>query len=206
YNIPLIYAGALGILGSVCTILPNKTACLRCMFPELNEEEMPACSTEGVHPSILYLVAGIQVSETVKIITGREPTLANKLLYIDLNELSFERIQMFRQEECPSCGIARKESKLADNELIIEELCGRDRGKRTWTVTPSEPTPINLSSMIKNAESLGYIVKTRGNLGITAVNSGRMSVSFLSSGAATIVGAKDKEDAVKIYKTFVEQP
>ena len=137
HNIPLIYAGALGMLGSVCTILPSKTACLRCMFPELNEEEMPACSTECVHPSILYLVAGIQVSETVKLITGREPTLANKLLYIDLNELSFERIQMFRQEECPSCGIARKESKLADNELIIEELCGRDRGKRTWTVTPT---------------------------------------------------------------------
>jgi len=206
HDIPLVYAGALGMLGSVCTILPNKTACLRCIFPELNEEEMPACSTEGVHPSILYLVAGIQVSETVKIITGREPTLANNLLYVDLNELSFERIQMFRQEECPSCGIARKETKMAGNELIIEELCGRDRGKRTWTVTPAEPTPINLNSMIENAESLGYKVKTRGNLGITAINSGKMSVSFLSSGAATIVGAKDKEDVAKIYKTFVEHP
>src|SRR5919112_3907590 len=205
-NIPLIYAGALGMVGSVCTILPNKTACLRCMFPELNEEEMPACSTEGVHPSILYLVSGIQVSEAVKMIIGQQPTLSNKLLYIDLNELSFERIQMFRQKECPSCGIARKESTLADNELILEELCGRDRGKRTWTVTPTEPTPINLSSMIKNAESLGYNIKARGNLGITAVSSGRMSVSFLSSGAATIVGAKDKEDVVKIYKTFVEHP
>jgi hypothetical protein len=47
-------------------------------------------------------------------------------------------------------------------------------------------------------------VKTRGNHGVTAVNSGRMSVSFLSSGAATIVGAKDEEDAIKIYKTFVD--
>ena len=205
HNIPLIYAGALGMLGSVCTILPNKTACLRCMFPELNEEEMPACSTEGVHPSILYLVAGIQVSETIKLITGKKPTLIDNLLYIDLNELSFERVKMFRQEECPSCGIVRKEIKLADNGLIIEELCGRDRGKRTWTVTPTEPMPINLNSMIKNVESLGYIVKTRGNLGITAVNSGRMSVSFLSSGAATIVGAKDKDDVVKIYKTFAER-
>jgi molybdopterin/thiamine biosynthesis adenylyltransferase/molybdopterin converting factor small subunit len=204
HNIPLIYAGALGVLGSVCTILPNKTACLRCMFPELNEEEMPACSTEGVHPSILYLVAGIQVSEAVKIITGREPALANELLYIDLNELSFERIQMSRQQECPSCGIERKESKLVANELIIEELCGRDRGKRTWTLTPPEPASINLSAIIRNAESLGYNVKTRGNLGITAVNSGKMSVSFLSSGAATIVGAKDKEDAIKIYTTFVD--
>jgi adenylyltransferase/sulfurtransferase len=204
YNIPLIYAGALGMLGSICTILPNKTACLRCMFPELNEEEMPACSTEGVHPSILYLVAGVQVSEAIKIITGREPALANKLLYIDLNDLSFERIQMSRQEECPSCGIVRKENKAAANELMIEELCGRDRGKRTWTVTPTEPKSINLSAIINNAESLGYNVTTRGNLGMTAVNSGRMSVSFLSSGAATIVGAKDKEDAVKVYKTFVK--
>jgi hypothetical protein len=33
-----------------------------------------------------------------------------------------------------------------------------------------------------------------------------MSVSFLSSGAATIVGAKDEEDAISIYKTFVEVP
>ncbi|AFU60509.1 MAG: ThiF family adenylyltransferase [Nitrososphaera sp.] len=203
YNIPLIYAGAIGVTGSVCTILPNKSACLRCMFPELNEEEMPACSTEGVHPSILYLVAGIQVSEAVKIIIGKEPTLVNRLLYMDLNELSFDRVQMFRQEECPSCGRARKESEVVTRELIIEELCGRDRGKRTWTVTPAEPAPINLVSISKNAESLGYQVKTRGNLGITAINSGKMSVSFLSSGAATIVGAKDEEDAIKIYKTFV---
>jgi len=204
HNIPLIYAGAVGVTGSVSTILPNNSACLRCMFPELKEEEMPACSTEGVHPSVLYLVAGIQVSEAIKIITGQQPTLVNRLLYIDLNELSFDRVQMFRQDECPACGTARKESNLVASQLIIEELCGRDRGKRTWTVTPAEPAPISLPSIIKNAESLGYQVKTRGNLGITAVNSGRMSVSFLSSGAATIVGAKDEEDAIKIYKTFVD--
>jgi bacteriocin biosynthesis cyclodehydratase domain-containing protein len=204
HNIPLIYAGAIGVTGSVSKILPNNSACLRCMFPELKEEEMPACSTEGVHPSVLYLVAGIQVSEAIKIITGQQPTLVNRLLYIDLNELSFDRVQMFRQDECPACGTARKESNLVASQLIIEELCGRDRGKRTWTVTPAEPAPISLPSIIKNAESLGYQVKTRGNLGITAVNSGRMSVSFLSSGAATIVGAKDEEDAIKIYKTFVD--
>jgi molybdopterin/thiamine biosynthesis adenylyltransferase len=109
YNIPFIYAGALGMLGSVCTILPNKSACLRCMFPALAEEDMPTCSTEGVHPSILYLVAGIQVSEAVKIVTGQQPTLVNKLLYIDLNELSFDKIEMSRHEICPSCGSKKRE-------------------------------------------------------------------------------------------------
>src|SRR5215831_2361413 len=75
YNIPLIYAGALGMLGSVCTILPNQSACLRCIFPALAEEDMPTCSTEGVHPAILYLVAGVQVSEAIKILTGEQPRL-----------------------------------------------------------------------------------------------------------------------------------
>lgn len=204
HNIPLIYAGALGMLGSVTTIIPNKTACLRCLFPELNEEEMPACSTEGVHPSILYLVGGVQVSEAVKIITGQEPALVNKLMYIDLNELSFDKVQIAKQAECPACGTARTISgqQVTAKELIIEELCGRDRGKRTWTITPANPVAVNLSGISQKAETLGYQVRTRGNLGITATNDSKMSISFLSSGAATIVGAKDEKDAVEIYNTF----
>lgn len=211
FDIPFIYAGALGTLGSVCTILPNKSACLRCIFPALAEDDMPTCSTEGVHPSILYLVSGVQVSETIKIITGQQPTLVNKLLYIDLNELSFDKIHVFRQEECPSCGSKKEieEVKLiAQQQLIIEELCGRDSGKRTYTVTPSElSSPISLIGIVKNAEALGYQVKTKGNLGITAIsnNAGKLSVSFLTSGAATIVGAKDEEDALSIYNTFVKE-
>ena len=43
YNIPFIYAGALGMTGSVGTILPANSACLRCMFPELDEDDMPTC-------------------------------------------------------------------------------------------------------------------------------------------------------------------
>src|ERR671931_508197 len=135
YNIPFIYAGALGMVGSVCTILPNKSSCLRCMFPTLAENDMPTCSTEGVHPSILYIVGSIQVSEIVKIITGQQPALVNKLFYIDLNELSFDKIQMFKQEECPSCGSKKKTAKEkldTQPELIIDELCGRDRGKRKY--------------------------------------------------------------------------
>jgi molybdopterin-synthase adenylyltransferase len=213
-NIPLIYAGALGMLGSVCTIMPNKSACLRCMFPALAEDDMPTCSTEGVHPSVLYLVAGIQVSEVVKIITGEKPSLVNRLMYIDLNELTFDKVQMSRYDQCPSCGPNRK---LADHtpthqkqELIIEELCGRDRGKRTYTVTPADVTsPLSLLGIEKNAEQLGYKVKSRGKLGLTAISNTiereQLSVSFMTSGAATIVGAKSEEDALSIYKKFVNE-
>jgi len=207
-NIPLIYAGALGMLGSICTIIPNKTACLRCIFPALAEDDMPTCSTEGVHPSILYLVGGIQVSEVVKIILGERPTLENKLLYIDLNDLSLEKVPVFRQVECPSCGTKRKDNdQLEIKQLIIEELCGRDRGKRTYTVTPAEnSTTLNLNGIEKSVERLGYRIKTKGELGLTVIssNSDNLSISFMTSGAATIVGAKSEEEALSIYKSFVD--
>lgn len=208
YNVPFIYAGALGTVGSVCTILPKKSACLRCIFPALSEDNMPTCSTEGVHPSILYIVGAIQVSETIKIITQQEPSLVNKLMYIDLNDLSFEKIQMFRQQECPSCGSngngETKNAVIIQNHLIVEELCSRDRGRRTYTLTPSDSSsPINLDNIIKTAESLGYRVKARGNLGLTAIND-KTSVSFLTSGAATIVGAADEKEALSIYRTFAQ--
>ena len=206
-NIPLIYAGALGMLGSVCTIIPNKTACLRCIFPALAEDDMPTCSTEGVHPSILYLVGGIQVSEVVKIILGEKPTLENKLMYVDLNDLSLEKITVFRQEECPSCGTKRIDTdELETKQLIIEELCGRDRGKRTYTVTPSHIlSSLNLLGIEKNAERLGYTIKTKGELGLTIMssNSDNLLISFMTSGAATIVGAKNEDEALTIYKSFV---
>ena len=207
-NIPLIYAGALGMLGSICTIIPNKTACLRCIFPALAEDDVPTCSTEGVHPSILYLVGGIQVSEVVKIILGERPTLENKLLYIDLNDLSLEKVPVFRQVECPSCGTKRKDNdQLEIKQLIIEELCGRDRGKRTYTVTPAENSiNLNLNGIEKSAERLGYRIKTKGELGLTVIssNSDNLSISFMTSGAATIVGAKSEEEALSIYKSFVD--
>lgn len=213
-HIPLIYAGALGMLGSVCTILPYDSACLRCIFPALSEDDMPTCSTEGVHPSILYLVGGIQVSEAVKILLGQKPSLINTLLYIDLNELSFERIKMFRHDECSACGkekliIKEIQHQEKEQDLIIEELCGRDRGKRTYTVTPVEITStVNLNKIIQNAELLGYNLKTKGSLGITVTtnnsnSSQQLSVSFMTSGAATIVGAKDENDALSIYKEFL---
>jgi len=201
-KIPFIYAGALGMVGSVCTILPNETACLRCIFPELSEDEMPTCSTEGVHPSILYLVSGIQVSEAIKIVIGQQPSLANILLYIDLNTLTFDKIQMQRHEDCISCGVNASKKLVQIPPLLVEELCGRDRGKRTYTVTPAQiKNDLDLLNILKNAELQGYTITSKGNLGVTVTNQNKL-LSFLTSGAATIVGAKNEDEALIIYKNF----
>jgi len=83
-NIPFVTGAAVGVSGQAFTILPGKTACYSCMFPALDEDSMPTCSIEGVHPSILSIIGGIEVAEAVKIIIGKTPSLADKILHVDL--------------------------------------------------------------------------------------------------------------------------
>jgi adenylyltransferase/sulfurtransferase len=203
-KIPYVYGGAIGLLGSACTIIPGETACLRCIFPSLAEDDMPTCSTEGIHPSVLSIIAGTEVSEAVKIIVGHIPRLLNKLLYFDLADLTFDLIEIRRNAECPSCGSGKAEAQPPLNDrFLIEELCGRNMGKRTYSITPVDLLNIDVKGMESKATQSGFSVESNGTMGVTFTQQGKLSVSLLKSGAAVIVGAKDEKDALSIYKSFV---
>ncbi|MGI0003280.1 MAG: ThiF family adenylyltransferase, partial [Nitrosopumilaceae archaeon] len=88
-HIPFVTGAAVGVSGQAFTILPKESACYHCLFPALDEDSMPTCSIEGVHPSILSIIGGIEVAEAVKIITGKKPNLADRILHVDLETLDF---------------------------------------------------------------------------------------------------------------------
>jgi len=200
-NIPFVTGAAVGVSGQVFTILPHQTACYHCIFPSLDEDSMPTCSTEGVHPSILSIVGGIEVAEAVKIIIGRTPTLANKLLYIDLDNLDFNTTVFNKVDECPECGSGKRE-ELPIQELIVEELCGRNRGKRTFSITPTKMIEIDVPKITNIASEKGFKVQNQGELGLS-ISSNDIYVSFLKRGSAVIVGEKDEDSAVILYKKLV---
>ncbi len=200
-NIPFVTGAAVGVSGQVFTILPNKTACYHCVFPSLDENSMPTCSTEGVHPSILSIVGGIEVAEAVKILIERPPTLTNKLLYIDLDNLDFNTAEFKKVDECSICGKGKKED-LPKQELIIEELCGRNRGKRTFSITPTKMFEIDVPKITSLASTKGFKVQNQGELGLS-MSTNDIFVSFLKRGSAVIVGEKDEDSAIALYKTLV---
>ena len=200
-NIPFVTGAAVGVSGQVFTVLPKKTACYHCVFPALDENSMPTCSTEGVHPSILSIVGGIEVAEAVKILIDRHPTLADKLLYIDLDNLDFSTAEFKRVDECSVCGKGKKE-ELPKQELIIEELCGRNRGKRTFSITPTKMFEINVPKITSLASTKGFKVQNEGELGLS-MSTNDIFVSFLKRGSAVIVGEKDEDSAIALYKTLV---
>ena len=135
-NIPFVTGAAVGMSGQAFTILPKKSACYHCLFPSLDEDSMPTCSIEGVHPSILSIIGGIEVAEAVKIILGKKPSLCEKILHVDLENLDCVYTKTFKVDECPVCG-SGKVAVTPKKEMIIEELCGRNQGKRTFSLTPT---------------------------------------------------------------------
>lgn len=200
-NIPFVTGAAVGVAGQVFTILPGKTACYNCIFPSLDEDSMPTCSTEGVHPSILSIVGGIEVAEAVKVVIGRSPTLANKLLYIDLDNLDFAPTEFKKVDECTVCGTGKREIA-PTQEFIIEELCGRNRGKRTFSITPTKMVEIDVPKITNVASNKGFKVDNQGELGLS-ISTNDIYVSFLKRGSAVVVGEKDEDSAIALYRTFV---
>jgi adenylyltransferase/sulfurtransferase len=202
-QIPFVTGAAVGVSGQAFTILPKQSACYHCLFPALDEDSMPTCSIEGVHPSILSIIGGIEVAEAVKIITGKKPNLADRILHVDLETLDFINTKTSRVEECPVCGSGKSEVSKKE-ELIIEELCGRSGGKRTFSITPTNMIDIDVQKITNAAQTKGFKVQNQGELGLS-MSTDVMYVSFLKRGSAVIVGTKDQDDAIKLYKSLIMQ-
>ena len=200
-KIPFVTGAAVGVTGQSFTILPKESACYHCLFPSLDEDSMPTCSIEGVHPSILSIVGGIEVSEAVKIITGKEPSLKNKVLHVDLENLIFNFTKVSRVEECSVCGSGKQQEKIKE-ELILEELCGRNKGKRTFSITPTYSVEIDVDAITSTAKERGFIVENLGDLGLS-IRTSDLSISFMKRGSAVLVGAKDENEARAIYKEIL---
>ena len=201
FGIPFVTGAAVGVSGQAFTVLPKQSACYYCMFPELNEDTMPTCSIEGVHPSILSIVGGIEVAEAVKIIIGKKPSLSEKILHIDLEHLDFNSTRTFRADECPICGTGKLDV-VPKEELILEELCGRNQGKRTYSITPTETFDLDVNIVTNIAKEKGFTVENQGTLGLS-VRTNDLSVSFMKKGSAVVVGSKDESDAIILYKSLL---
>ena len=200
-GIPFVTGAAVGVSGQAFTVLPKTTACYHCMFPALDEDSMPTCSIEGVHPSILSIIGGIEVSEAVKIILGKKPSLSDRILHVDLENLDFSYTRTSKVDECPVCGTGKSE-ETPKQEMIIEELCGRNGGKRTFSLTPTRSFDLDVAKLTKIAEDKGFKVENQGELGLS-MRTNELSVSFLKKGSAVVVGTKDENGAVALYRELL---
>jgi adenylyltransferase/sulfurtransferase len=98
---PLFHGAICGFQGQATTIVPGKTACLRCIFPKA-----PPAETFPALGSTCGVIGSVQVTEAVKYTLGEGELLENRLLlwdglYSRMEEISLEPNP--RCEECRKC-------------------------------------------------------------------------------------------------------
>ncbi len=180
-KIPYVFGAAIEAFGNVSTLLPGRTFCLECFMPGLQDEDLPACGVVGVHPSVLGIVASVQVSETVRVLTGREPKLFNKLFYVDLREFEFNILDIPPLESCRVCGTNPDGAPQKVKDKFFEETCARD-GRRNFVLSPKKRLDIDMNRLAATIEKQGMGLKISGRLGITFEKSDRITACILKSG------------------------
>lgn len=194
FNKPYVFGSAVEMFGNASTIIPGETPCLDCFLPR--QEPSATCATAGVHPSLVSIIASIEVSEAVKIITGREPSLKNKLLFFDLRNMLLETVEIKRLDSCETCGQYKTSiEKERGEKFQVEESCST-RGLSYYIVSLTDVFELNLQE-----ESLGenVKVKARYRLGKVFLLDDRVEICLLKSGVGIVRGARDKSDALQSY-------
>lgn len=97
---PFIHAGIYGLYGQLLVVVPGKTPCLQCLIPKPPSEVKPF-PVLGTTPGIMAM---LQVTEAIKLLTGYGIPALDKLIVYDGYSMSFNELKVSRRVNCPVCG------------------------------------------------------------------------------------------------------
>jgi molybdopterin/thiamine biosynthesis adenylyltransferase len=193
-RVPYVFAGALAGVGNMTTIVPGETACLECVFSGVDENQ-PTCSTVGIYPTVLGVMANLQVQEALQLMLNQTPLLRNQLLMFDITRFRMDRIPVQSHDNCPVCGTeAVLEEPMPSSELEITELCSAE----TFLVHANDPPPIDLSRATELLRRQ-YPIIAQSKLGVQIQFAKNVEVSIVGEGNILVKGITSSREAETIY-------
>jgi adenylyltransferase/sulfurtransferase len=198
HNVNWIYGGAVGSYGVTMTIRPNETPCLRCVFPEPPPAaSAPTCDTAGVIMPIISIVAAVQVSEALKLLTGHAESLHHSLMQFDVWRNEWRRISLAaRSPDCPTCVLRRFETLEADQGEFAAILCGR----HAVQVSPSKPAQVDLAALGQKLRLAGEV---KGNQYLLRFRTGEFELTVFQDARSIIRGTDDIATARSLYAKYI---
>ena len=118
---PLVHGGVIHFVGQVLTILPRRSACFRCVFPEPPQPGViPSCQEAGVLGSVAGVLGTLMAHEALKLLLGLGEPLVNRLLVFDGKTSRFREVPLRRHLGCAVCGEVPTIRELVEEE---ESVC-----------------------------------------------------------------------------------
>lgn len=105
FNKPLVHAAAIEFRGQLMTVVPRRSACYRCVFPEPPQSEaIPTCQDAGVLGAVVGVLGSLMAHEALKLLLGVGEPSTNRLLVFDGKTSRFRDVPVRRDPHCEVCG------------------------------------------------------------------------------------------------------
>lgn len=199
-NVPWIYGAAVGSEGATMVILPRVTPCLRCVFEELPPAgTAPTCETAGVLASVVTVVAGLQVAEALKILTGQLGSVSQSFRMLDLWKNSFREVKLAQAKKttgCLACGAGRYEYLESKSTAQTLRLCGRN----AIELLPARPMHLSIPDLKKKLAAAGPV---HANPYLVRCTLQGLNLSVFADGRAIVQGTLDPAVAKSLYAKYV---
>jgi molybdopterin-synthase adenylyltransferase len=192
---PWIYTAAVGSYGITLNVLPGKTACLACLFPDLPRGAFETCETAGILNSAVSLAASIAATEAIKLLVGANDQLRRTLLSFDLWRNQRAEIQAGSPRAgCRTCGL-RDFIHLAGEGRAHITLCGRNSVQ-----IHERHRPIDFSEVSARLNPHGAV---RHNDFVLKFWPEPYEMTLFPDGRAIIKGTTDTAVARSLYARYV---
>jgi len=97
-RVPFIHGAVRGMQGQATTVIPGRTPCLRCLFPQ-----SPPTELFPIVGATCGVIGSIEATEAVKLLTGQGEPLAGRLLIWDGLAACVDTLVIERNPACPDC-------------------------------------------------------------------------------------------------------
>jgi adenylyltransferase/sulfurtransferase len=198
HGVNWIYGAAVGSYGVTMTIRPKVTPCLRCVFPETPAAATaPTCDTAGVIMPIINIVAAVQVSEALKLLTGNEDDLHGSLMQFDVWRNQWRSISIGQPvQNCPTCSLGKFETLQPESAEFAAVLCGR----HAVQVSPAHPMRVDLNQLSRRLAPAGEV---KGNDYLLRFRTGEFEMTIFQDARSIIRGTDDISTARSLYAKFI---
>jgi len=194
-GVPWIYVAAVGSYGVTMNVLPGRTACLACVFPEPPQGGLENCDTAGVLNSAVNAVASLATAEVLKLLVGAPERLRRTLLSFDV--WTNHRSEVQAGEPRPGCRACDRRHfiHLASGARSDITMCGRN------SVQISRPgAPLSFAELSVRLKSHGTV---RHNEFVLKFWHEPYEMTLFADGRAIIKGTADTAVARNLYARFI---
>jgi adenylyltransferase/sulfurtransferase len=197
-NIPWIYGGVIGMSGMTMNVIPHQTPCFRCLLNEIPVPgSVPTCETEGVLGSAAALIAALECTECIKLLTGQVEACRMPLLSVDIWEGRFDRLNVAKGDApCIACDLEQYEFLESRRGSKILTLCGRDAVQ----ITLKQSAQVSFHSL---AERLHRVGSVSFNDYMFRLNVDPYEFTIFPDGRTIIRGCTDPSLARTLFAKFI---